>query len=171
MKSLAKLVWWNRGESRHANSQRDENVLLHANPPPFKQKNSDSRETTRQDVVLFCRRRVLQNRRRSSRDDELASRREKRQRNRRFLNGRGNLRYRSLPAITRRQERRRAFVLPADVMQLLVQPRRARHRQRAQKSREQQEREDPAGVTANEPKTHWVRHSCSKEQTASRIFN
>jgi hypothetical protein len=137
----------------------------------LKQKNSDPREATRLVVALVCGRCVLQNRRRSSRNHGLASRPEKRQRNRRLLDGRGNLRHRSLLAITRRQERRRTFVLPADVMKLLVQPWRTRHRQRAQKRREQQEREGPAGMTTNEPKTHWARHSCSKEQTASRIFD
>ena len=146
-------------------------MWLHANPPPFKQKNSDSRETTRQDVVLFRRRRVLQDRGRSSRNDGLASRPEKHQRDRRLLNRRGNVRHPPVHATTGRQERCRTFVPATDVMQLLVQPWRARRRQRAQKSREQQEREDSAGVTANEPKTHWARHSCSKEQTASRIFD
>src|SRR5438874_1233694 len=139
-------------------------------PLRLKQKNSDPREATRLVVALVCGRCVLQNRRQSSRDYELASPPEKRQRNRRLLDGRDNLRGRSLLAITRRQERRRTFVAATDVMHFLMHPRRARHRHRAQKGREQHERETPAGVTTNEPKTHWPRHSCSKEQTASRIF-
>ena len=120
------------------------------------------RATARFRALLARWRRVLENRRDNSPNGAWKARRQKCPRRGRVLNLRRRLWSGSVFATTRGQNRCRAFVMRTDLVELFVQSRRAGHYQGTKKGTDQRERKYSTSWTANEPRTHLARHSCSK---------